>query len=158
MNDCTFWFYIRTFLSLTLSCLFFASALSFLFIFSYFSVHGFDFRGLSENLAFHEVIKRPSCFPFRGLSGHLGIVSVINPRTEWMFNCTFFLAPFCFFYFRSFPFYYTTVNMYIYIFFSCCFRTFSRFPQQHLFSCCLPFSQVNNFSLLFYRKTLFIPS
>ena len=44
-------FYIRTSLSLTLSCLFFASASSFLFIFLYFSVHCFGFKGLSENVA-----------------------------------------------------------------------------------------------------------
>ena len=36
MNDGAFWFYIRTFLPLTLSWLFFAYALSFLFIFLYF--------------------------------------------------------------------------------------------------------------------------
>ena len=30
------------------------------------------------------------------------------------------------------------------------------FFRQHLFSCCLPFSQVNNFSLLIYRAIPFI--
>ena len=38
------------------------------------------------------------------------------------------------------------------LFVSCCF---SRLTQQHLFSCCLPFSQVNNDSLLFYRTFSF---
>ena len=38
------------------------------------------------------------------------------------------------------------------LFVACCF---SRLTQQHLFSCCLPFSQVNNDSLLFYRTFSF---